>query len=73
VRSCSTASTRCGSCGPTRPRRRGGCSSAPWDAIGAAGRPPQDQSFNVALYAIALLILASIVILVAVAFVVRAI
>jgi hypothetical protein len=43
-----------------------------WDSIGAAGDPPRDQSFNFAIYAIALLILASVIVPVAIALVVRA-
>ena len=43
-----------------------------WDAIGAAGNPPRDQSYNFALYAIALLILASILVPIAVGLVIRA-
>jgi hypothetical protein len=43
-----------------------------WDTIGAAGKPPRDQSFNFALYAIALLILASILVPIAIGLVIRA-
>ena len=57
-------------------RRRIGLSlDQPLAAVGhdrAAGKPPQDQSFNFALYAIALLILASILVPIAIGLVVRA-
>lgn len=58
-------------------RRRIGLSldqplAALWDTIGAAGKPPHDQSFNFALYAIALLILASILVPIAIGLVIRA-
>lgn len=43
-----------------------------WDTIGAAGDPPRDQSYNFALYAIALLILASILVPIAIGLVIRA-
>jgi hypothetical protein len=43
-----------------------------WDAIGAAGGPPRDQSYNFAVYAIALLILASILVPIAIGLVIRA-
>lgn len=46
--------------------------TALWDSIGAAGKPPRDQSFNFALYALALLVLASIVVPIAVGLVIRA-
>ncbi len=46
--------------------------AALWDAIGAAGEPPRDQSFNFALYALALLILASIIVPIAIGLVIRA-
>lgn len=46
--------------------------AALWDTIGAAGTPPRDQSFNFALYAIALLILASILVPIAIGLVIRA-
>jgi hypothetical protein len=46
--------------------------AALYDAIGAAGRPPKDQSTNFALLAIALLILAGIVVPLAVWLVLRA-
>ena len=58
-------------------RRRIGLSldqplAALWETIGGAGKPPQDQSFNFALYAIALLILASIFVPIAIGLVIRA-
>jgi hypothetical protein len=43
-----------------------------WSTIGAAGKPPQDDSFNFALYAIALLLLASVVVPIAIGLVIRA-
>jgi hypothetical protein len=46
--------------------------NALWSTIGAAGSPPRDESLNFALYAIALLILASIVAPIAIGLVVRA-
>ena len=46
--------------------------AALWDSIGAAGKPPRDQSFNFALYTLALLILASIIVPVAIGLVIRA-
>ena len=33
-----------------------------WDTIGAAGKPPKDESYNFAVYAIILIVLAWIVI-----------
>jgi hypothetical protein len=46
--------------------------NALWATIGAAGKPPRDESFNFALYAIALLILASIIVPIAIGLVIRA-
>lgn len=46
--------------------------TALWSTIGAADRPPQDQSFHFALYAIALLILASVLVPVAIGLGIRA-
>jgi hypothetical protein len=43
-----------------------------WDAIGAAGNPPRDQSVNFAIYAIVLLVLAAIIVPVAVGLLVNA-
>jgi hypothetical protein len=33
-----------------------------WDAVGAAGDPPRDESYNFAIYAIILLVVAAIVV-----------
>jgi hypothetical protein len=41
-----------------------------WETIGAAGKPPSDQSYNFAVYAIVLLVLAAIVVPAAVAIVI---
>lgn len=43
-----------------------------WSTVGAAGHPPRDQSFNFALVAIALLVLASIIVPIAIGLVIRA-
>ena len=43
-----------------------------WETIGAAGRPPKDQSVNFAIYAIVLLALAAIVVPVAIGFILSA-
>jgi hypothetical protein len=41
-----------------------------WDAVGAAGDPPRDESYNFAIYAIVLLIVAAVVVPAAIALVV---
>jgi hypothetical protein len=46
--------------------------NALWSTIGAGGKPPRDESFNFALYAIALLILASIIVPISIGLVIRA-
>lgn len=45
--------------------------TALYETIGAAGKPPQDESYNFAVYAIALLVVAAVVVPLAIWFVVR--